>query len=483
MSGSARIRILIFSGFLLAALALGGLAYAAYRTMDRLVSRLEQAASPEPYYQTLQTVMRTATALDTRVRNYTVSQQPEELISEVRLTDSLRTQIDSLRTFEKANPRLDTIAGLLNARVVLMDSIVEVIKAQEGPSAFAAFYDQLKAANEYRRKKRTAALDDENDSVVVNPVPVPEIEEIAPGPVKDTLTAEDFATKMTTLGYELNEVRLRLANAIEDSAKAAEKVLNWQEKIDQRNTKYARNRLDRWKAGLREATIAVASARVDLLELSKRANKLTEEEAEPGSGKPTGTTLTEDTVISPGPQPRERPSQDAQQLNRLMLQAEGMARRDSLNRLHTDAVFLRLTDRDMELTEEIIRQLGELEKSRQAEADNRADYARGLSKKTRQLAALFGFATVLVLALLLGIIFRDLNRNRRLQKNLALAKARAERLAEAKEEFLANMSHEIRTPMNAIIGFSEALGAEKLRQRPHTASVPLRVLPTTSCRS
>jgi hypothetical protein len=32
MAGSVRIRILIFAGFLLATLALGGLAYVAYRT-------------------------------------------------------------------------------------------------------------------------------------------------------------------------------------------------------------------------------------------------------------------------------------------------------------------------------------------------------------------------------------------------------------------------------------------------------------------
>jgi signal transduction histidine kinase/DNA-binding NarL/FixJ family response regulator len=433
--------------------------------MDRLVSRLEQAASPEPYYQTLQTVMRTATALDTRVRNYTVSQQPEELISEVRLTDSLRTQIDSLRSFEEANPRLDTIAGLLNMRVILMDSIVEMIKAQEGQSAFAAFYDQLKAANDYRRRRQSISLKNTKDTVSIAPVPPPTTKTEESTPEDDTLTAESFASQMTLLGDELNAVRIRISEAQKDSIRAVERVANWKTKASQRNTKYARNKLQRWEESLRDAVIALASARADLMELNEKAELLTDDGRPRTRDRVTVKSTLADSTPSFAKQPAARSESGVQELNRLLRKAKRMARRDSLNKLESDAALLQLTDRDMELTEEIIFQLEALEQSRQAAADNRADYARGLSKKTRQLAALFGAATVLILAFLLGIIFRDLNQNRRLQKNLASAKARAEALARAKEEFLANMSHEIRTPMNAIIGFSQALGEEQLSSK------------------
>jgi len=62
-------------------------------------------------------------------------------------------------------------------------------------------------------------------------------------------------------------------------------------------------------------------------------------------------------------------------------------------------------------------------------------------------------------------IHLDISEQKRMEKELEVAKQRAEESSKAKESFLANMSHEIRTPLNAITGMIRELGREPLSSR------------------
>ena len=55
------------------------------------------------------------------------------------------------------------------------------------------------------------------------------------------------------------------------------------------------------------------------------------------------------------------------------------------------------------------------------------------------------------------VIFRDISERKRYEKELRIAKEKAEEATQMKSDFLANMSHEIRTPMNGIIGMTNLL--------------------------
>ncbi|MDX2249318.1 MAG: ATP-binding protein [Bacteroidia bacterium] len=136
--------------------------------------------------------------------------------------------------------------------------------------------------------------------------------------------------------------------------------------------------------------------------------------------------------------------------------------------------ILALTEKGRSQMTRISVEFQKLEKAKEVEKGNLVVDAGILVEETLLQLKIFGSALILVFALLLSVIYADMNHNHRLQVGLSQEKARAEKLGKAKEEFLANMSHEIRTPMNAVIGFAEQLAETSLNKQQKEFLRPIR---------
>ena len=120
-----------------------------------------------------------------------------------------------------------------------------------------------------------------------------------------------------------------------------------------------------------------------------------------------------------------------------------------------------------------ISQYGQLSKQLSKDAEN--DDARLRDAHTLHVALIIAVAIIAFAVLVLvGILYRNIKKTRRLKKLNADLKIKREQISRLnttlvnaiaeeeesnrkKNEFMANISHEIRTPLNAIVGFSEIL--------------------------
>jgi signal transduction histidine kinase/ActR/RegA family two-component response regulator len=88
-------------------------------------------------------------------------------------------------------------------------------------------------------------------------------------------------------------------------------------------------------------------------------------------------------------------------------------------------------------------------------------YVHVASKSLGAILILLVLMVVVVLRVYSRIVTREIRKRRRVEKALIQAIEDAERASKFKDQFLSTMSHELRTPLNAVLGFSDLLADQR----------------------
>tara|TARA_Y100000782_G_scaffold99455_1_gene113790 strand:+ start:2207 stop:4801 length:2595 start_codon:yes stop_codon:yes gene_type:complete len=132
----------------------------------------------------------------------------------------------------------------------------------------------------------------------------------------------------------------------------------------------------------------------------------------------------------------------------------------------------RLVDKELELLKQdraFIANIRSIINTLKTDEKKKADYSNEQATATANESIRFilisGITGLLLSAILLFLVMRDITRSNFYRTQLEVEKDRAEELSSIKEQFLSNMSHEIRTPLQSIRGFSELMEQSKLDEK------------------
>jgi CHASE3 domain sensor protein len=126
---------------------------------------------------------------------------------------------------------------------------------------------------------------------------------------------------------------------------------------------------------------------------------------------------------------------------------------------------LKLYEQDQKLIDNIKAIVEEILEQERIKNELNSEIVLARTNQATERIFVIGGVGILLSAIFLFLIFKDITKSNQLRKNLQTEKERAMDLAQAKEDFLAKMSHEIRTPLHNIMGFTHLLSNAHLHEK------------------
>lgn len=137
-------------------------------------------------------------------------------------------------------------------------------------------------------------------------------------------------------------------------------------------------------------------------------------------------------------------------------------REESFQRQKLATLETEISKNQSEIIGTIQKLIATLQRRAIKDSDEHNQAAIGLANDVNFFLILVIVLAVLVSAVLVYSILKEMKLNRSFQENLWDSQQKAEQLAKSKQEFLANMSHEIRNPLHVIQGYHSVLEKSEL---------------------
>lgn len=130
--------------------------------------------------------------------------------------------------------------------------------------------------------------------------------------------------------------------------------------------------------------------------------------------------------------------------------------RQRINELNSQMRSLRLSS--LLLNEEVRLLLNEIENEERLLSQAQIDKNEKVRNRAYVIISGIAVISILIVALFLYFIWKDISRSNHYRMELEKAKQRAEELLEAKEKLMLAITHDIKAPVGSIIGYAELLG-------------------------
>lgn len=130
--------------------------------------------------------------------------------------------------------------------------------------------------------------------------------------------------------------------------------------------------------------------------------------------------------------------------------------RQQVSLLNSQMQSLRLSS--LMLNDEVRQMLNEIETEERLLEQSRLDKNEKVRNRAYIIISSIAIISILLVALFLYFIWRDITRSNHYRMELEKAKQRAEELLNAKDKLMLTITHDIKAPVGSIIGYAELLG-------------------------